>query len=172
MIFYAHERVALIVDGPNTWACAHRIGLDIDWAKLHEFFAHQALLVGSFYFTKVTADPLDGFEPVRRLLDWLDFNGWQVITRDKDTDVDLAVTVMELADSPIDHFVLATGDSDFVILAEALKRWGKRVTVLSSLKGGGVSEDLRRAADDFLDLESLRDTIARSARTPKEAAHA
>lgn len=169
MKFYAHERVALIVDGPNTWNCAHRIGLEIDWGKLQDFFARQGLLCSSLYFTAASIDPVDGFDRLRPLLDWLDFNGWQVIAREKDTDVDLAVAAMELAQTQIDHFILASGDSDFVILVEALQRRGKRVTVLSSLKGGGVSEDLRRAADNFLDLESMRDCIARPARAPKEA---
>lgn len=169
MRFYAHERIALLVDGPNCWNTAKNIGLEIDWGKLEAFFGRQSTLVSSVYFTCLPTVHSDGFQPIKPLIDWLDFNNWQVVSREKDTDVDLAVVAMELANGCIDHFVIASGDSDFVILVEALQRRGKRVTILSSLKGGGVSEDLRRSADNFLDLESLRDTIARPARTPKEA---
>jgi uncharacterized LabA/DUF88 family protein len=155
------------VDGPNTHHCAQRMGLEIDWAKLQDFFGRQAMLCGSIYFTCLSGGE-DGFLPHKPLVDWLTFNGWQVCARDKDTDVDLAVTAMELSVSQIDHFLIATGDSDFVILVQALQRRGKRVTVLSS-KGCGLSEDLRRAADNFLDLEGLRKTITRDSRAPKEA---
>jgi uncharacterized protein (TIGR00288 family) len=167
MRFYGHERLALVVDGPNTFHACQNIGLEIDYSKLQKLLARQATLTCSLYFTSMNPDA-DGFVPHKPLIDWLDYNGWQVIAREKDPDVDLAVMAMELAQTSIDHFVIASGDGDFVILVEALQRRGKHVTILSSLKGGGLSDDLRRAADDFMDLSDLRSEIARPAKALKE----
>lgn len=169
MRFYAHEKLAVLVDGANLHCAAQNVGLEIDWGRFQLFFARQATLVTSCYFTPIPAEHQDGFQPLQRLLDWLDYNSWQVIA--SDTGVDMAVMAMELA-GDVDHFVIGSGDGDFVVLAEALKRRGRRVTVLAALKGGGVSDDLRRAADDFLDLEALRTEIARAPRTTKEAVSA
>lgn len=168
MRFYAHEKLALLVDGPNFHFTAQKIGLDVDFGTLQGFFARQATLVNSVYLTPVPDERDDGFQPLRRVLDWLEYNGWTVIARDKDTDVDLAVMAMELADN-IDHFVIATGDCDFVSLVEALQRKGCRVTILSAINSGQVSDDLRRAATDFLDLEALREHIVRAPKSAKEA---
>lgn len=168
MRFYGHEKLALMVDGPNFHFTTQKIGLDADFGRLQGFFARQATLVSSIYLSPLPDQRDDGFQPLQRVLDWLEYNGWTVIVRDKDTDVALAVMAMELADN-IDHFVIATGDSDFALLVEALQRKGCRVTILSALNSGQVSDELRRAASDFLDLEALREHIVRVSRTAKEA---
>lgn len=169
MRFYPHERLALLVDGPNLWGASKAMGLEIDFGKMREFFADKSALVSATYFG-VLPDSED-FNPVRRLADWLDFNGWQAVTRPKAPDVDLAVCAMEVSER-IDHFVLVTGDSDFVALVEALQRRACTVTVLSTLSAHGAgyscSDDLRRAADQFLDLNDFRTALGRPARATKE----
>jgi uncharacterized LabA/DUF88 family protein len=78
-------------------------------------------------------------------------------------DIELAIDVMEMADN-VDHIILFSGDGDFRRLLEAVQRKGVRVTVVSTIQSNPpmVADELRRQADYFLDLESLRGKIARS----------
>jgi len=168
MQFYAHEKLALMVDGPNFWHASKNLGFDIDYGKLREFFARQATLTNCIYFTRM--EETDDFNALRPLVDWLEYHGWQVVTREKDTDVDLAVAAMEMADH-INHFVIVSGDADYCSLVEALQRKGVRTSVLATLKspGSNCSDDLRRAAEQFIEMDDLRATITRPARAVKEA---
>lgn len=168
MRFYPHERIGLFVDGPNLWETAKAMGLDIDYHRLQVVFADQATLICSHYFTPLD-DRQEDFTPLRPLVDWLEYNGWSVTTRNKDTDVDLAVMMMEVAGT-LEHLVLFSGDSDFCSLVIALQRLGKRVTVVSGLKN--CSDELRRIASFFVDLEDLRAGIARPPRQVRLGASA
>lgn len=165
MRFYAHEKLALVVDGQHAWNTAKALKLDLDWGKVLEHFSRQATLTTARFFVPMAEG--EEFNPIRPLVDWLEFNSWQVVTEERDISVNLAVDVMEMAPW-VDHVVLVTGDVLFVPLVEALKRKGKRVTILGTLhaKTGSTAETLRRAADGFLDLDALRVAFAR---TTKEA---
>lgn len=66
-----------------------------------------------------------------------------------DWDVGMAVDAISLAPK-LDAVVLATGDGDFVPLAEYLKAQGVQVEVISF--GKSSSARLREAADDFIDM--------------------
>jgi uncharacterized LabA/DUF88 family protein len=173
MRFYAHERLALMVDGPNLRNAVRALGFDVDFAKLQGFIARQGTLVSSCYFTQLKEG--EDFNPVRPLVDWLDYNDWQVVTRERETAVDLAVHALEMS-AHLDHLILASGNSDFVALVEAVQRRACRVSILSTTKagatGGGCADELRRSTDHFIELADLRDLIARPARAPKEALQA
>ena len=115
------------------------------------------------------------YSPIRPLVDWLDYNGYAMVTKptkefvDEDgrrrlkgnMDIELAIDMMEIADK-VDHVMLFSGDGDFRRLIEAVQRKGARVTVVSSVRSDPpmVSDDLRRQADHFLDLTDLVDEIA------------
>ena len=61
--------------------------------------------------------------------------------------------------------LLFTGDGDFCRLVEALQRRGAFVTIVSSLRtkpAPVVADELRRQADAFLDLDDLKDAVARN----------
>jgi uncharacterized LabA/DUF88 family protein len=110
------------------------------------------------------------------LLDWLDYNGYTVVTKAAkeyfdsigrrkikgNMDVELTVDAMELADQ-IDEMVLFSGDGDFRRLVEAMQRRGVRVTAVSttSTQPPTIAEELRRQCDLFTDLIKLRPLIAR-----------
>jgi uncharacterized LabA/DUF88 family protein len=83
-------------------------------------------------------------------------------------DVEIAVDMLEMAEHA-DHMVLFSGDGDFRKLVEAVQRKGSRVTVVSTVKSQPpmVSDELRRQADNFVDLADLADLIGRPARLPK-----
>lgn len=77
-------------------------------------------------------------------------------------NIELTVDAMELAEH-IDEMVLFSGDGDFRSLVEAVQRRGVRVTVVSTIacQPAMIADELRRQADDFLDLRHLESRIGR-----------
>lgn len=174
MLFYPREKLALFIDGANLYATARALGFDIDYKKLLQDFARRGVLVRAYYYTALIDDR--EYSPVRPLVDWLDYNGYTLVTRQVkeftdaqgrrkikgSMDIDLAVDAMEIAPS-VDHILLFSGDGDFRRLVESLQRMGRRVSVVSTLRTQPpmVSDELRRQADNFIDLAELQALIAR-----------
>ena len=172
--FYKEEKVAIFIDGSNLYAAAKALDFDIDYKRLLKFIAGRGRLVRAFYYTALIED--QEYSPIKPLVDWLDYNGYSMVTKPtrefKDDqgrkkikgnmDIELAVDMMEIADR-VDHILLFSGDGDFRKLVEAVQRKGTRVTVVSTIKSSPpmVSDDLRRQADHFLDLDILADYIDR-----------
>jgi uncharacterized LabA/DUF88 family protein len=183
MHLYAHERVGLFIDGPNLYATSKALEFDIDYKRLLEFFRGKARLIRALYYTALIED--QEFSSIRPLVDWLDYNGYTMVTKPTkeftdaqgrrkikgNMDIELAVDALSMANG-LDHIVLFSGDGDFRSLVEALQEAGKRVSVVSSLvtQPPMVADALRRQADQFVDLADLemligRDPAARPART-------
>ncbi|WP_394207253.1 LabA-like NYN domain-containing protein [Paracoccus litorisediminis] len=176
-MFYKDDRLALFIDGANLYAAAKGLGMEIDYKKLHAEFMHRGKLNTVNYYTAM----LEGEEvnPLRPLVDWLDYNGFNVVTKAAreytdatgrrrvkgNMDVELVVDAMELI-GKVDHVVLFSGDGDFRRLVESLQRNGIRVSVVSTMKTTPpmIADDLRRQANNFIELDALRDTIARPPR--------
>ncbi|GBF57256.1 hypothetical protein PbB2_00921 [Candidatus Phycosocius bacilliformis] len=177
MTFYPNERIALFIDGANFYAAARTLGFDVDYRKLLEEFKKRGRLVRASYYTAILEDV--EYSPVRPLADWLDYNGFNVITKPAkeftdsmgrrrvkgDMDIEIAVDMMELAPH-VDHIVLFSGDGDFRVLLEAVQRRGPRVSVVSSIKTQPpmIADELRRQADTFIDLADLASLIGRPPR--------
>ena len=171
------ERLALFIDGANLHGTTRTLGFDIDFRKLLELFAEPGRLVRAFYYTAVQED-LE-YSPIRPLLDWLDYNGYALVSKPVkeftdamgrrrvkgNMDVEIAVDMMALA-GKVAHMVLFSGDGDFRRLVEAVQRKGARVSVVSSLRGSSpmVADELRRQADTFVELAELEPRIARAPR--------
>lgn len=174
MHFSEHERIAIFVDGANLYAAARALGFDIDYKRLLEVFRGSGRLVRALYYTATAED--QEYTSIRPLVDWLDYNGFTIVTKPAkefaeasgrrkvkgDMDVELTVDAMRLAVS-LDHIVLISGDGDFRYLVETLQQMGKRVSVVSSLhtQPPMVADELRRQADQFIDLYDLRPSIGR-----------
>src|SRR6185312_7004228 len=174
MLFYPSEKLALFSDGANLYGAAKGLQFDIDYKRLLELFARKGVLVRAFYYTAVAED--QEFSPLRPLVDWLDYNCFSVVTKPLkeftdvagrrrvkgDMDIELAIDVMEMAAS-IDHAVIFSGDGDFRRLVEAVQRKGRRVSVVSTIRTSPpmVADELRRQADNFIELEDLKSQIAR-----------
>ncbi|MEM7170611.1 MAG: NYN domain-containing protein [Pseudomonadota bacterium] len=174
MKFYPQERVALFIDGANLYATARALGFDIDYKRLQDFFSAQCNLVRAFYYTALVED--QEYSPIRPLVDWLDYNGYTMVTKPTkeftdatgrrkikgNMDIELAIDVMEMSDH-LEHIVLFSGDGDFRRLVEAVQRRGVRVTVISTLRSqpAMIADELRRQADVFVDLSGLRDKVTR-----------
>jgi uncharacterized LabA/DUF88 family protein len=188
MHFYSDERVALFIDGSNLYATAKAVGFDIDYRRLLGWFRKRCRLVRAIYYTALMEEA--EYSPVRPLIDWLDYNGFMVVTKPAreftdslgrrkikgNMDIEIAVDMMQLADS-LDHIVLFSGDGDFRSLVEAVQEKGRKVSVVSTLitRPPMVADDLRRQADQFVDLNDLkpeigRDMNERDARRPERPA--
>ncbi|MBW7920731.1 MAG: NYN domain-containing protein [Rubellimicrobium sp.] len=179
-MFYRDERLALFIDGSNLYATARNLGFDIDYKLLRSEFMRRGKLLRAFYYTAVLES--DEYSPVRPLVDWLQYNGFTMRTKPAreyidaqgrrkvkgNMDIELAVDAMELAPH-IDHMVLFSGDGDFRSLVEAIQRKGVRVSVASTTRSqpSMISDDLRRQADNFIDLDELREVIGRPPREPR-----
>jgi uncharacterized LabA/DUF88 family protein len=176
MNFYPHERLGLFIDGSNLYAAARALGFDIDYRRLLELFATEATLIRAFYYTALLED--QDYSPIRPLVDWLDYNGYTMVTKPTkeftdaatgrrkikgNMDIELAVDVMEMSEH-LDHVVLFSGDGDFRRLVEAIQRRGVRVTVVSTIRSQPpmVADELRRQADFFLELQELQPRIERA----------
>ena len=187
MTFYREERVALFIDGANLYSAARALGFDIDYKRLLALFQNKARLIRAFYYTALAED--QEYSPIRPLIDWLDYNGYTMVTKPLkeftdsygrrkvkgNMDIELAVDLMEIADR-VDHIVLFSGDGDFRRLAEAVQRKGVRVSIVSTIRTQPpmIADELRRQADFFVDLTTLqqrvgRDPAERAARQAEKA---
>ncbi len=172
------ERIALFIDGANLYASAKSLGFDIDYKRLLKEFQGRGRLIRAYYYTALVED--QEYSSIRPLVDWLDYNGYSVVTKmtkefvdasgrrkiKGNMDIELAVHAMEMAEH-LDHIVLFSGDGDFRSLVEALQRRGVRVSVVSTIatQPPMVADELRRQADEFVDLTHL---IGRIGRDPGE----
>ncbi|GGC68975.1 LabA-like NYN domain-containing protein [Chelatococcus reniformis] len=179
------HRLALFIDGANLYATAKSLGVDIDYRRLLKEFQSQGTLVRAYYYTAMVDD--QEYSSLRPLVDWLDYNGYRVVTKPTkefvdatgrrkikgNMDIELTVDALELAPY-LDHVILFSGDGDFRSLVNALQRKGLRVSVVSSImtQPPMVADELRRQADEFVDLASLMPRIGRDAgeRPPRPAA--
>ena len=180
-MFYRDERLALFIDGSNLYAAAKALGFDIDYKLLRSEFVRRGKLVRAFYYTALLED--QEYSPIRPLVDWLDYNGFTMVTKPAkefidsmgrrkvkgNMDIELAVDAMEMADR-IDHMVLFSGDGDFRPLVEGMQRKGVRVSVVSTIRSQPpmIADELRRQADNFIELEELKDVVGRPPRPPRE----
>ena len=168
------DKIAVFIDGANLHATAKALGFDMDYRRLLKEFQGRGTLVRAHYYTAVIED--QEFSSIRPLIDWLDYNGFTVVTKATkeffdangrrkvkgNMDIELAVDAMELAEH-VDQIVLFSGDGDFRPLVEAVQRRGVRVTVVSTMSTQPpmISDELRRQADVFTDLKELQSRIGR-----------
>ena len=173
-MFDPREKIALFIDGANLYATSRSLGFDIDYRKLLASFQKHGYLLRAYYYTALVED--QEYSSIRPLIDWLDYNGYKVVTKPAkeftdstgrrkikgNMDIELAVDALELVDV-VDHYVIFSGDGDFLSLVEALQRKGRKVSIVSTLSSQPpmISDDLRRQADAFIDLQSLKGEIGR-----------
>ena len=114
---------------PILYASAKALGFDIDYKRLLKEFQGKGRLIRAFYYTALVDD--QEYSSIRPLVDWLDYNGYAVVTKPTkefvdstgrrkvkgNMDIELAVNAMEMADH-LDLMVLFSGDGDFRSLVE------------------------------------------------------
>lgn len=174
MHFYSNERIALFIDGANLYSTAKALGFDIDYKRLLALFRQQGQLIRALYYTALAEE--QEYSSIRPLIDWLDYNGYTMVTKPTkeftdsmgrrkikgNMDIELTVDAMRLARA-VDHIVLFSGDGDFKSLIVALQQEGRRVSVVSTLQTqpAMIADELRRQADQFIDLADLEQLISR-----------
>ncbi|MEP3667492.1 MAG: NYN domain-containing protein [Roseibium sp.] len=174
-MFYKDEKLGLFIDGLNIHSSARALGMDMDFKLLRKEFLTRGKLLRAMYYTSL----LEGeeYSPVRPLIDWLDYNGFSMVTKQarEYTDsagrkkikgsmtAEMVVDMLEMAPH-LDHMVLFSGDGDFCCAVDAVQKKGVRVSVVSTIKSSPpmISDELRRKADNFIDLDDLRDVVGRS----------
>lgn len=187
MIFYKEEKIALFIDGANLYAAARALNFDIDYRRMLELFASKGRLVRAFYYTAISEG--EDYSPIKPLVDWLDYNGYTMVTKPAkeytdalgrrkvkgNMDIELAIDVLEMSDS-VDHVFIFSGDGDFRRLVESVQKKGVRVSVVSTMKSAPpmVADELRRQADNFVELNDLaahisRPNVTRESREVREA---
>ena len=174
--------MALFIDGANLYAAVRALDIEIDYKRLLSLFSNECQLVRAVYYTALIEDQKNS--PIRPLVDWLDYNGYTMVTKPAkefsdssgrrkikgNMDIELAIDVMEMAEK-LDHVVLFSGDGDFRRLVEAVQRKGIRFTVVSTQQSVPpmVADELRRQADNFLELRDMAPYIARAQNTATAA---
>ena len=176
-MFYRDERLALFIDGPNLYAATKALGFDIDYKLLRSEFMRRGKMVRASYYMSILEN--EEYSPIRPLVDWLEYNGFTLVTKPAkefidssgrrkikgNMDIELVVDAMEMADH-VDHILLFSGNGDFRPLVVALQRKGVRVSVVSTIRSSPpmIADVLRRQADNFIELEELKDVIGRPPR--------
>jgi uncharacterized LabA/DUF88 family protein len=180
-------KIALFIDGAKLHSTARALGFEIDFKRLLEAFEDRGTLLRAFYYASIVED--QEYCSVRPLVDWLDYNGYTVVTKSAkeftdDTgrrkikcniDVELTVGAMDIAEH-VDEIVLFSGDGNLRSLVAALQRRGTKITIVSTIKSVPpmVADELRRQADEFIDLAHLQTKLSRTpppARVTKQQQH-
>ena len=180
-MFYRDERLALFIDGANLYSAAKALGFDIDYKLLRQEFMNRGKMLRAIYYTALLEN--DEYSPIRPLADWLNYNGFTMVTKvakeftdgqgrkviKGNMDIELTVDAMELAPH-LDHIVLFSGDGDFCPMVKSLQRKGVRVSVVSTIRSKPpmIADELRRQCDNFIELDGLRDAIGRPIREPDD----
>lgn len=181
MYFHPSERILVLIDGVNLNSTHKSLDFDIDYKKLLALFRSQGVLQKALFYTTVFEQ--QEYSSVRPLVDWLEYNGFTLVTKPAKEVVDpkdrrrfrgnmhveMAVDAMRLA-STVDHIVLFSGEGGFKSLVAALQQMGKRVSVVSTLQTRPpmVEDELRRQADQFVDLADLEPRIGRVRQGPRD----
>lgn len=176
------KKVAIIIDGISASGSARAMGRAIDYGGVLNWGrafrgggAAPVMLVSATYYT--TVDSGAEVDPVRRLVDWLEYNGYRVRTKERrlggdrqensTMHVEMAVDMMCMV-GRVDEVLLFSGHQEMLAAVEAVQRCGLRVVVVSTkAEGFSVSAALQRGADDFIDLRTLENLVKERAVGPR-----
>ena len=179
------NRIGLFIDGANLAAATRMLDFEVDYKRLLEKFKNQGNLLRTSYYTAVLDDVT--YSSVCPLIDWLNYNGYTVVTGaakdDTDSDgrrrvsgnmdVQLSVDAWEIA-RHVDQAVIFSGNGNLRYLVAAIQRRGVHVTVVSTIatRSPVIADELRRQADVFIDLMDIKAQICRESREPRYRAAA
>ncbi|MDE2006293.1 MAG: NYN domain-containing protein [Rhodospirillales bacterium] len=178
--FRPDERTALFIDGANLYSASRNLGFDVDYRNMLEYFRSQARVLRAYYYSALLET--EDYSPLKPLTDWLAYNGYTLVTKAAreytdatgrrrvkgNMEIEVAVDMLDLAPH-IDHAVLFSGDADFRRLVDAVQRKGVRVSVVSSIRTTPpmVADELRRQADQFLELADIAPQFTRRQTEPR-----
>lgn len=165
---FVKGKVYVFIDAENAFYSQRTLGWRISYRKLMQYLKKECGSGAKVFIYK----GVDEFNTAqRKFLDMLEINGYilrtKAVKRTKDRasgkeewkgnlDMELAFEMDDLKDK-YDTAVLISGDSDFAVPVDRIKKVGKRVIVMSTR--GHISKDLLERAK-FVDLRKLRDQIS------------
>ena len=180
MLFIPDERVYLFIDGASLYSSSRHLGFDVDYRSMLQFFRTRTNVVRAYYYAALLET--EEYSPLRPLTDWLVYNGYTLVTKPAreftdangrrrvkgNMDIELAIDMLELAPR-MDHAILFSGDADFRRLIEAVQRAGVRVSVVSTMRTSPpmIGDDLRRQADQFIELADIAPEFIRRQTEPR-----
>ncbi len=157
-------RVAIFIDAANLFYAALQLGIEIDYTKLLARLRFGSSLLRAFFYTGV--DPNN--EKQQGFLLWMRRNGYRVITKNllelpngakkANLAVEIAVDLITLAPS-YDTAIIVSGDGDLSSAVNAVSYRGARVEIVGLRSM--TSENLINVADLYLDLEEIKEEIAK-----------
>lgn len=175
------EKIVIIVDGFSLYSTSKSLGFEVDYKSILRLFKEQAYVQSAHYIVAFSEN--EDYSPVKPLTDYLEFNGYSVTKKAirefsdpqsgarqiKDSImVEFTLAMIEAADLKVDHIVLFTHRADYAAAITSVQKKGVRVTVVSSLKGEGkVADELRRKADNFIEISDIAPYIQRVNKVPK-----
>jgi len=182
MLLRQNERTALFIDGASLHHAARNLGFEVDFRSLRKLFESECLFQRAFYYAAMPET--DDYSPLRPLTDWLAYNGYHLVLKNAreftdhsgrrrikgNMDVELTVDLLEQA-TRLDHAVIVSGDSDLRRAVEAVQARGVRVTVISSMRSTPpmIGDDLRRQADQFVELADIAPSFTRRQAEPRNS---
>jgi uncharacterized LabA/DUF88 family protein len=135
------EKVVLFIDGANLYATSKAIGIDIDYRRLLAEFQSKAYLLRAYYYTALVED--QEYSSIRPLIDWLDYNGFTVVTK----------PAKEFTDAAGRRKIKGNMDIELTVDALEMSQYYDHLVLFSG--------ELRRQADFFLDVAELAKTVGR-----------
>ena len=170
MLISLQDRLGVFIDGADLLSASRALGFSVDFKRLLSLFQQRGKLMRTIFYAALSEDD-KGECSMRPLVDWLQYNGYYTSTKSTKRgfggqplangamDVELAVDALRLARA-LDHVVLFSGRVELKALVSALQEEGKHVTIVSSLANGApVADEMRRQADQYVDLAELKDQI-------------
>lgn len=160
-------RVAIFIDHGNLEHTAKDLGIKrIEYKALLETLKQDSPLAGAWFYIGVDSRN----KKQEFFLKCLRNMGYQIVDKPVlyrpdgsckgNLDVELALNLVAFAD-PYDTAVLVSGDGDFTSAVQQVQQQGKKVEVVSVRDH--ASNDLRKAADRFISLKTIKDQICRVA---------
>lgn len=158
------SRVMIFIDLRNilsSVATMQSFPFKIDFYSLARLLAGQRNVLAAYVFDGTMGDDEDSAARTRKFHDYLRYNGFRVIERNsiegreqKEVDVAMAceMVVHALKDN-YDVAIVISGDRDFVPALQHVQAAGK-IVELAAFRTS-ASEELRRTADKYIELESL-----------------
>jgi uncharacterized LabA/DUF88 family protein len=156
IVKHKEQRVAIFIDTQNLYHSAKNIyhaKVNFDAVVKRTLAGRQLIRAVSYVVTTETGEEQSFFEALGKI-------GIEVKTKDlqifyggakkADWDVGMAIDAIKLS-SKVDAIVIATGDGDFVPLAEYVRSQGCQVECIAF--GKSSSSRLRETVDDFIDMD-------------------
>ena len=180
MYFGPNAKIALFIDGQFLYSASRNIGFDVDYRNLLELFRKQGLVVRAYYYVAMLET--EEYSPLKPLTDWLAYNGYTLITKSvkehtdgegrrrvkANMEVEIVCDMFTIAPR-VTHIVLVSGNGDLVEAVRRVQR-DTQVLVVSTMKSTPpmVSDELRRQADEFVELAEIAPEFTRRQREPRE----